>query len=51
MGNKVLFVQHQRLEHYKKPPNLLSPGVFNFRQPTSTNYYFHNEVISFDKFC
>jgi len=30
-----------RLPHHKRPPNLLSPGVFNFKQEKSPEYYFH----------
>ena len=41
--NKITFF-HFRLPHHKRPPNLLSPGVFNFRTHTSANYYFHHQV-------
>eukprot|EP00095_Tigriopus_kingsejongensis_P006834 maker-scaffold82_size396747-snap-gene-2.37 protein:Tk06834 transcript:maker-scaffold82_size396747-snap-gene-2.37-mRNA-1 annotation:"PREDICTED: contactin-5-like" len=34
-------LRSSRLPHNKRPPNLLSPGVFNFKTPKSTNYYFH----------
>ena len=33
-----------RLPHHKRPPNLLSSGVFKFRSGESTNYYFHNQA-------
>ncbi|TRY79459.1 hypothetical protein TCAL_06783 [Tigriopus californicus] len=36
-------LRSSRLPHNKRPPNLLSPGVFSFKTPTSTQYYFHDQ--------
>ena len=37
----IIILSFGRLPHHKRPPNLLSPGVFNFKQETSPEYYFH----------